>query len=110
MEREFIILPTFDRRWAELGLNDDDLRELENAVLQSPHLAPVIPGTGGIRKIRIRIPGRGKRGGGRVLYIDFVVQKVVFFLSVYAKNQKDDLSPDEKRYLKSLVDILEEQL
>jgi hypothetical protein len=109
MEREFIILPTFDRKWKELGLDDEDLRNLENEILQNPDKHPVIQGTGGIRKIRISLPGRGKRSGGRALYIDFVVHKTIFFLAVYAKNQKEDLSPEEKKTLKSLVELLKEQ-
>jgi hypothetical protein len=110
MEREFIILPTFESKWKDLGLTDEDLRELENQILENPDGPPVIPGTGGIRKIRIKLPGRGKRGGGRVIYIDFVIQKQIFFLTAYAKNEKENLSPSEKKALKSLVDLLKEQL
>lgn len=110
MDREFIILPTFEKKWKHLGLTDEDLRILENEILKNPEAPPIIQGTGGIRKIRIRLPGRGKRGGGRVLYIDFVTYSKVFFLSVYAKNKQEDLSPEEKKELKSLVELLKEQL
>ncbi len=110
MIREFIILPNFDRQWKELGLDDEDLRELENQILQKPDSAPVIQGTGGIRKIRIGLKGRGKRGGGRVLYIDLMIHSVIFLLAVYAKNEKEDLSPDERRQLKSLVETLKKEM
>ena len=110
MEREFIILPHFEAKWKDMGLTDADLQVLENTIMENPDIPPVIPGTGGIRKIRIKLQGRGKRGGGRVLYIDFVVQKQIYFLTAYAKNQKKDLTHDEKKSLKSLVDLLKEQL
>lgn len=110
MEREFIILPTFETKWKDLGLTDEDLRELENQIMGNLEGSPVIPGTGGIRKMRIRLPGRGKRGGGRALYIDFVVQKQIFFLTVFAKNENENLTSSEKKNLKTLVEVLKGKL
>ena len=94
----------------DLGLTDEDLWYLENEIMNNPDLPPVISGTGGIRKIRIKLPGRGKRGGARVLYVDFVIQKKIVFLTLYAKNQKENLSQAEKKELRELVEILREQL
>ena len=93
-----------------MGLDNEDLWHLENEIMANPDLPPVVPGSGGIRKIRIKLPGRGKRGGGRVLFVDFVMHEKVFFLTAYAKNQKSDLSQNEKKDLKELITILEKQL
>jgi mRNA-degrading endonuclease RelE of RelBE toxin-antitoxin system len=49
-------------------LNDDEYRELQKALMDNPETGNVIPGSGGVRKLRWRAPGRGKRGGYRVIY------------------------------------------
>ena len=109
MQREFIILPNFEQSWKKLGLNDDELRDLENEIMENPEKAPLIPGTGGIRKIRIKLPGRGKSGGARVIYIDFIHQQHVYFLAAYAKNKQENLTDEEKKILKSLVELLKKE-
>ena len=52
-----------------MGLGDDELHELENILLENPRKGVVIEGLAGIRKLRIRLEGRGKSGGGRVIYM-----------------------------------------
>ena len=110
VEREFVILPHFEEKWKKLGLTDDDLRILENEILKAPEQPAVIPGTGGIRKIRVKLPGIGKRGGARVLYVDFVHASKIYFLTAYAKSRQTDLIPLERKSLKRLVDILREEV
>ena len=70
MERTFKEVPSFTEKWKSLGLTDDDLRTLQNILLKNPKTGDVIIGTGGLRKIRIPMEDTGKRGGGRVIYID----------------------------------------
>ena len=53
MTREFVLLPSFIVKWKNLGLNDDDMRRLEDAVLEDPKVGPVIKETGGVRKSEI---------------------------------------------------------
>ena len=67
MKRTFIEVPLFTKKWKELGLTDEDLRDLQNILLQNPKSGDVIQGTGGLRKIRIPMKGRGKSGGSRVI-------------------------------------------
>ena len=110
VEREFVILPHFEEKWKKLGLTDEDLRSLENEILQAPNHPAVIPGTGGIRKVRLKLPGIGKRGGARVLYVDFVEVGQICFLTVYAKSKQADLTPLERKSLKRLVEMLREEL
>lgn len=111
MTRSFIETPTFTSNWNELGLTDEDLRTLQNDLLENPKMGDAIPETGGIRKIRIPMEnkGKGKRGGARVIYIDVEIKEIIYFINVYSKNEKDDLTEDEKRAFKALVKILKER-
>ncbi|MDP6621691.1 MAG: type II toxin-antitoxin system RelE/ParE family toxin [Alphaproteobacteria bacterium] len=78
-------------------------REMEAAIAADPAKAPVIPGTGGIRKLRWSGSGRGKRGGIRSIYFYHVGPDVVFLLTAYAKSDRDDLTPDDKKAWSKLV-------
>ena len=63
-------------------------------MLQNPQIGDVIEGTGGARKMRITLEGRGKRGGGRVIYLDVFEKESLFLLFAYPKNVQEDLTPD----------------
>ena len=106
MKRTFIEVPSFTRKWKELGLTDEDLRNLENVLLENPKAGDAIQGTGGIRKIRIPMVNSGKRGGGRVIYVDIELRETIYFINVYSKNEKDNLTEDEKKAFKAAVNIL----
>src|SRR5580693_8545328 len=67
-----------------------------------------MPGTGGARKVRFARPGEGKRGGYRIITFFSGADVPVFLLSVFAKNEKSDLSKDEKSELKKLLQVLPE--
>lgn len=109
MKRTFIEVPMFTKKWKELGLTDEDLRELQKVLLQNPKSGDTIKGTGGVRKIRIPIDNTGKRGGGRVIYVDIELKETIYFVNVYAKNEKDDLTEDERKAFKAVVKILKEE-
>lgn len=80
----FIELPGFTRSWLALELGDDDLRSLQEAILEGPNRYPVVPGTGGLRKIRFARPaeGRGKRSSYRVCYACFLDNGVIVLAMV----------------------------
>ena len=80
MKRAFVLTPGFERSWAAMGLDDDDLRALQNLLIEDPDAGDVITGTGGARKVRIPLEGRGKSGGGRVIYVDIVVRERIYLL------------------------------
>ena len=109
MNRTFIEVPTFTRKWRELGLTDDNLRDLQKVLLDNPKAGDVIQGTGGLRKIRIPLDNTGKRGGGRVIYVDIEYKETIYFINVYTKNEKDDLTEEEKKAFKAVVKILKEE-
>lgn len=111
MNRTFIEVPQFSRKWKELGLTDDNLKALEEELLSDPKAGDAIKGTGGIRKIRIPMEnrGKGKRGGARVIYVDIELKETIYFINVYTKDEKDDLTEEEKKAFKAVVKILKEE-
>ncbi len=109
MNRTFKEVPSFTKKWQTLGLTDHDLQTLENILLRDPKIGDAIPGTGGIRKIRIPFVQRGKRSGCRVIYVDIEIKECIYLLDIYTKSEKTDLTHNEKKMLKKLVDILKEE-
>jgi mRNA-degrading endonuclease RelE of RelBE toxin-antitoxin system len=85
------------------------LRDLQNMLLNDPKSGDVIQGTGGLRKIRIPMGNKGKSGGSRVIYVDIELKEVIYFINVYSKSEKDDLTEDEKKAFKAVVKILKEE-
>ena len=106
----FVYGTAFSRTWKELGFSDDDLRRLENSLLQNPKLGNVIRGTGRMRKMRFAFPYRGKRGSVRVCYVDFEKYAILYLLAIFAKNEQDNLNTAECNSLKKQIDRLEETL
>ena len=96
----------FDKQWKELGLNDDDLRSFQSELIDAPKQAPIIQGTGGVRKVRFSFKNKGKSGGVRVLYLDIEKVKIIVLLSVYAKNEKENIDAEEKQIIRRLVEII----
>ncbi len=94
----------------DLTLNDDDLRQLQEYLCVNPRAGEVIKNTNGVRKLRWAIKGKGKRGGARILYIDFFAFDKIYLLSVYSKSKKIDISEDEKKIIRLLVEELKREL
>ena len=105
--REFVQLPIFTKAWEYMGLSDAHLRDLESLILSNPDGGDIIPGSGGARKIRFQIPGKGKRGGARVIYVDFIQIEKVYLITAYPKSEKSNLSPKEINTIKEIVFGLE---
>jgi len=103
MTREFITTPTFDKMWEALGLNDDNQRSLEKMLLENPKAGAVIPGCGGVRKLRVALPGTGKSGGARVIYIDIMAREKIYFLMAYPKGKKETTTAEENKMLLALA-------
>lgn len=72
----------------------------------NPHCGDLIPATGGARKVRFARPGHGKRGSYRVITFYGGADIPVFLLSMFAKNEKSDMSPAEKQGLKEILKAL----
>ena len=85
-------------------LEDNEYRELQNFLIKQPDSGDLIQGTGGLRKLRWSLDGRGKRGGIRVIYYWQVAEDQIYFFTLYAKNEISDLSSDEKKALKKMLE------
>lgn len=110
MKRTFIELPIFRSRWKAMGLNDDDLARLQRELLEDPKVGSVMQCTGGVRKMRFAFEDRGKSGSARVIYVDFEVYDKIYLITAYPKNEKDNLTKEERNELRQLMDILKKQL
>lgn len=86
-------------------LNEDEYKNLQMKLIDRPSSGDVIPGCGGIRKIRWaeKPKSRGKRGGVRVFYLSLEETRHIHLLAILEKTKKDDLSFDEKKILKELA-------
>ena len=109
MTREFVYTEPFRKCWKAMGLSEDDLKKLEEILLEDPQLGDVIEGTGGARKMRIQIENRGNSGGGRVIYVDVFEKEKLYFLLAYPKNVQDNLTPDQKKQVRKLVEEIKEE-
>ena len=97
---EFIETPTFTRYLGNY-LDDEGYRRLQTSLMANPEAGDIIPDSGGFRKVRWQDLRRkkGKRGGLRIIYYLFPEEAQIWFVTVYDKDQKDDLTPAEKRAL-----------
>jgi mRNA-degrading endonuclease RelE of RelBE toxin-antitoxin system len=98
----FIETPVFTRTIVEL-LDDDAYWSLQIALMLRPHLGPVIPRSGGLRKVRWSTHGRGKRGGIRIIYFWHDASETFFMLYAYRKNEQEDLTAQQLRLLGRIV-------
>ncbi len=94
---------SFTRQVQDL-LTDEDYRLLQVALVLRPDLGDIIEGSGGIRKVRWRTRGRGKRGGTRVIYYWAVARDQLLMLMIYSKSEKDDLTTDQLKLLRRIVE------
>jgi hypothetical protein len=81
---------------AERLFSDEERAAIVDAISADPICGVVIPGTGGVRKLRVAASGRGKRGGARVVYLFGGNDVPVFLLAVFAKNERADLTQAER--------------
>lgn len=100
----FIDLPSFRR---EGLLNDDEYRELQQALLENPRMGIVISGTGGLRKLRWAPKGVGKSGALRVIYYNRSEQTGrIYMVFIFPKNVSSNLSNSQKQQLKQIIERL----
>ena len=87
-------------------MTDDNREELIAHLAANPSAGDLIPGTGGVRKLRWKLEGRGKRSGARVIHFFHSAEIPLFLLAAFAKNEKTDLSQQERNELRRLTKTL----
>lgn len=85
------------------ALPDDSYRALQAALVDRPDVGTLIPGSGGLRKVRWQLPGRGKLGGVRVIYYWAIRHDTILFLFLYPKNVQAGLSARQLRELRRII-------
>lgn len=85
-------------------LEDEEYRLLQAVLVNRPDAGDIIPGSGGLRKIRWGVGERGKRGGVRVIYYWAVQQEKLVMLLLYPKNERDDLTKDQLKILRRIIE------
>ena len=99
----FIETKLFTRVSSELW-SDGEMRELQMALIADPNAGDVIPGAGGVRKLRWRAPGRGNRGGYRVIYFARPAQGHIWMLTIYPKNVAENIPAHVLRQIRKEID------
>jgi hypothetical protein len=95
--------PVFTKRVIAI-LSDEEYRLLQMHLINKPDAGKVIKGSGGLRKLRWSAKGHGKSGGVRIIYYWFAARDTILLLFVYAKNERDDLTPGQLEQLKRVVE------
>jgi hypothetical protein len=102
---QFVEAPAFSR-YREQYLDDNEFRRLQAHLSANPEAGDIIPGAGGIRKLRwndLR-RGKGKRGGLRIIYYSFISDEEIWLLTLYGKNEAGDLTASQKDELRRALE------
>ncbi len=105
---EFIETPMFTRQIKQIA-TDEELRELQKALIESPEKGDLIQKTGGLRKIRMATGNQGKSGSARVIYF-LATAEVIYLVMAYPKSIKETLTNAEKAELKKLTQLLKDEV
>ncbi|MCI0392914.1 MAG: type II toxin-antitoxin system RelE/ParE family toxin [Acidobacteria bacterium] len=84
-------------------LTEESYFALQDFLLEYPTEGDLIPGSGGLRKLRWKVEGRGKRGGARIIYYYADAKGHIYLLDIYLKTAKEDLTPAEIKQLRALI-------
>jgi hypothetical protein len=96
------------RRARQCGISDDERDEIISFIADNPTAGDEISGTGGARKVRFARPGRGKSGGYRVITFFSGPNIPIFLITVFAKNEKANISQAERNTLRKTLRVMVE--
>jgi len=108
MRYEFIYTELFEKTTAGL-LTDDVMEGVENILCLDPRAGDVMRETHGVRKLRVALPGRGKRGSARVTYLYIEIAGTIYFLIAYAKNAQGNVTAAQTKLLAAWAARLKEE-
>ena len=103
----FVEHPSFTKQIAVL-MADDEYARFQKDLAASPESGDVIPGLGGLRKVRHGVKGKGKRGGARLIYLLLPLDGIVYLFYAYTKGEIEDMSPEQKKRLAKAVEEIKE--
>lgn len=106
--QSLVPIGSFEKKARNL-LGDAGFEDLLEFLARQPRSGSVIPGTGGLRKVRFARPGLGKRGGVRVIYFNHSEHKPILLLLIYAKAEREDFDADQASRLRKYVDEIVQQ-
>ena len=102
-------LPTFSRTVGKVW-SEQELAEFTDFIALNPLAGALVPGTGGVRKMRWAAKGKGKRGGARVIYFFFTEEHPVFLVSIYAKSDRENITETERTQYFTMSQAIKRQL
>lgn len=102
---EIVYTPGFARSAAG-WLDEATVRKMEDQLADDPHVGAVISGANGARKMRIALPGRGKSGSARAIYVYVEVKGRIYCLLAYRKNVRENLKPEQLRALSGVIEAI----
>lgn len=86
-----------------------DFESFKKKLVENPEAGDLIPGTGGVRKIRLKSSSQGKSGGFRICYFDDKKNSELFLVLIYQKNEQENLTAEEKKVLKELINAIKKK-
>jgi hypothetical protein len=106
MDKTFVETREFTE-WVKNYLSDEALSALQAELLENPDTGTVMPGCGGLRKMRAADPsrGKGKRGGVRVIYLHVTEADIIFLMDIYGKGEQEDLTSGQKKILQGIAQV-----
>lgn len=102
----FIETSVFQRK-IEILLSHDEYLEFQDFLRHDPEAGATIAATGGCRKVRWALPGKGKSGGIRVIYYYLNAKGEIYLLLVYPKNEQENLTDQQKNQLRKVIQTIE---
>ena len=90
----------------DMSTDDEDYRELQNELLENPTKGDVLIQCGGLRKIRMKLPRKGKSGGARVIYLHLPKSSRIIFFFAFTKGEADNISSEGKKFLRNKINII----
>jgi hypothetical protein len=104
----FVEAPLFTQLVNDL-VTDDVYREFQKELLRNPRKGDVIPQSGGLRKVRMKLPGRGKSGGARVIYLYLEEHAIIMFFYLYTKAKTENLPAEQLKRLRAAAAIIKQE-
>jgi hypothetical protein len=104
----FVEIPSFTRQINDLAV-DDIYQGLQKELLKAPKKGDVIPHSGGLRKMRMKLPGRGKSAGARIIYLYLEEREIVILFYAYTKAERENLSQAQLDALRKAVAIIKRE-